>query len=123
MPIDIRKATVALIISLISSLAAVYIDGLEHEELSFYNPIIIGVNALWALIVAWILWDLFHGKDIKWTLILVAFVMVIFLIWDLIDFGFSPAQGFYALELFMFVVAYIFVRSPESKSWYAQKNE
>ena len=123
MPVAIKKASIALMISFISSLIAVYIDRLEDEGLSFKNPVIFGVNTVWALVIAWFIWDLFRGKDIKWALISVGFVMLFFLIWDIIDFGFGLVQGFYALELTMFMAAYIFVRSPENKSWYAQKKQ
>lgn len=115
MPVNIKKASVALIISLIASLAAVYIDGLEYEGLGFDDPIIFSVNVVWALVIVWVVWDLLRGKDIKWTLVLVGLVMLFSLIWDIVDFGFGLAQSFYALELIMFMVAYFFVQSPECK--------
>jgi len=121
LPSDIKKAAIALIISCISTLIAVYFDGLEFEELSYSDPFTLGINAIWALVVAWIIWDLIKGKDIKLTLVLVGAIMFAGLIWDFIEFGFSVAQIFYAVELLMFILAYFLVKSEESKAWYSVK--
>ena len=121
MPFDIKKAVIALVISCISTLLAVYFDGLEIREISFDNPLILGTNLIWALVVAWIIWDLTKGKNIKPTLILVGAVLLAFVGWDMYEFGFGIPQLFYALELAMFGAAYFFVSSAESESWRKQK--
>ena len=122
MPSDIKKAAMALVISCVSTLIAVYFDGLDFEEISFSDPFTLGINIVWALIIAWIVWDLFRGKDIKLTLIIVGAIMLASVVWDIFEFGFGMAQLFYVLELFMFVVAYFFVSTKESKSWYSAKS-
>ena len=122
MPSDIKKAAIALVISCVSTLVAVYFDGLDFEEISFSDPFTLGINIIWALIIAWIIWDLFRGKDIKLTLLLVGAIMLASLIWDISEFGFGMAQLFYALELLMFVAAYFFVNTKEGKSWYSAKS-
>ena len=122
MPSDIKKAAIALIISCVSTLVAVYFDGLEIEELSFTDPFTLGINIIWTLIIAWVIWDLLKGKDIKLTLVFVGAIMLASLIWDISEFGFGMAQFFYVLELLMFIAAYFFVNSKESKSWYLEKN-
>jgi len=48
--------------------------------------------------------------------------MLASVVWDIFEFGFGMAQLFYVLELFMFVVAYFFVSTKESKSWYSAKS-
>jgi len=122
LPSDIKKAAIALIISCLSTLTAVYFEGVEFEKLSYSDPFTFGINAIWALVVTWIIWDLINGKDIKPTLLLVASIMLAALIWDFIQFGFSVAQVFYAVELFMFILAYFLVKSEKSKAWYSAKN-
>lgn len=121
LPTDIRKAAIALVISLIATLTAVYFDGLAYEGLGFSDPLIVGANVIWALFIAWIVRDLFKGKGIKLTLILVGLIMITFLVWDVLDFGFSIAQVFYAIEILMFAAAYYFVTTPQSKAWFASK--
>jgi len=121
-PKQIKQAAIALIISLISSLIAVYVDGLAFEEMGFNDPWILGTNIIWALVIAWIIWDLFKGKKgIPITLILVGLIMLVALIWDYIEFGFSLAQVFYAIEILLFIVTYYFVMTPQSKAWFANK--
>ena len=119
MPSDIKKAAIALIISCVSTLIAVYFDGLEYEEISYSDPFTLGINIVWTLIIAWIIWDLFKGKDIKLTLILVGAIMLAALSYDWYEFGFGVAQVFYAVELLMFVFAYFLVKSKESREWYS----
>ncbi len=121
MPFDIKKAVFALIISCASTLLAVYFDGLEMEEIGFGNPLIFGMNLIWALVIAWVIRDLLKGKDIKLTLIGVGAVMLASIVWDSYEYGFGKPQVFYVLELAMFVAAYIFVSSEESKNWRARK--
>ena len=121
MPFDIKKAVIALVISCISTLLAVYFDGLEIQEISFDNPLILGTNLIWALVVAWIIWDLTKGKNIKPTLMLVGAVLLAFVAWEVFEVGFGVPQMLYALELAMFGAAYFFVSSAESESWRKQK--
>ena len=122
LPSDIKKAAIALVVSCISTLIAVYFEGLEFDEISFSNPVTLGFNITWTLIVGWIIWDLFKGKDIKLTLVLVGVIMLAALIWDFIEFGFAAAQVFYTVELLMFVLAYFLVKSEQSKAWYSAKS-
>ncbi len=119
MPSDIKKSAVVLVISCISTLLAVYFDGFEFPEVSYSNPLIFGMNLIWALIIVWIIWDLLKGKDIKLTLIFVGVIMLFSLVWDFFEFGFGIAQGFYVVELLMFVIAYFLVNSKESRAWYS----
>jgi len=100
----------------------VYFDGLDFEEISFHDPFTLGINVIWTLVIAWVIWDLFRGKDIKPTLILVGIIMLASLARDIAEIGFGLAQLFYVLELLMFVAAYFFVSTENSKSWYSAKN-
>lgn len=107
-------------ISCVSTLIAVYFDGLEIEEIGYSDPFTLGINIVWTLIIAWIILDLFKGKDIRLTLVLVGAVMLVSLVYDSFQFGFGMAQIFYTAELLMFVFAYFLVRTAESKAWYSQ---
>lgn len=122
MPTDIKKAAIALIISCVSALIGVYIDGIEVEGAGFSDPYTLGFNAVWALVIAWIIWDLLKGKSIKITLLLVGVIMLLSLAWDYIEFGFGISQIFYAIELIMFVLAYFWLSTRESKEWYAARS-
>jgi len=122
LPSDIKKAAIALVISCVSTLIAVYFDGLNFEDISFTNPFTLGINIIWVLIIAWVIWDLLQGKDIELTLVLVGAITLASLIWDISGFGFGMAQLFYLLELLMYIAAYFFVNSKESKSWYLEKS-
>ncbi|MES2820212.1 MAG: hypothetical protein V4812_14640 [Pseudomonadota bacterium] len=118
MPSDIKKAALALMLSCVSTLIAVYFEGLEYGEISLGDPLILGVNIAWICVVAWIIRDLLRANDIKATLILVGVILIVFLAWDLVEYGFGVPHLFYAFELAMFIVAYCFVSSKESKAWY-----
>ncbi len=122
MPSNIKKAALALVISCVSTLIAVYFDGLELEEISFSDPFTFGINVVWTLIIIWIIWDLLKGKDIKLTLLLVGAIMLVSVVWDFVEFGFSVAQIFYIIELLMFMSAYFLVKSKESAEWYSAKS-
>ena len=107
-----QKAGLALVFSCIATLIAVYFDSREFDDLGFDNPWILSTNMLWVLIVCWLIWDLFKGKNIRLSLLLVGAIMLASLSWDSYQFGFGPAQLFYAIELLMFACAY----------WFAGKN-
>jgi len=121
LPSDIKKAAIALVVSCISTLVAVYFDGLKNEELGYGDPFTLYLNIGWTLIIAWIVWELIRGKDIKLILILVGIVMLAGLVWEILEYGFGLSQVFYALELSMFVATYYFVSTKESKAWYNEK--
>jgi len=119
LPTEIKKAAIALIISCISTLIAVYFDGLELEGIGFNDSFTLGINIIWTLVIAWIIWDLFKGKDIKLTLIVVGAIMLIAITYDFFEHGFGIAQVFYSVELLMFVYAYTLVKSENSRAWYS----
>jgi len=120
LPNDIKKAAIALIISCISTLIAVYFDGVKIDDYGYSDPITIAFNFIWTLVIAWIIWDLFKGKNIKPTLIAVGVVIVFSLYLDFDEFGYNTAQIFYLIELLMFVVAWFLIRTKQSQNWYHQ---
>jgi hypothetical protein len=123
LPSDIQKAAMALVLSCVSTLIGVYLDGVAIEELGFSDPFILGTNIIWVLVIAWMLVDLLlRRKDIRRTIVLVGVVMLAFLIWDLVEFRFGLTQVFYAIELAMFVLVFVFLRSDASRAWYASKS-
>lgn len=107
-----QKAGLALVFSCMTTLIAVYLDSREFDNIGFDNPWILSSNMLWVLVVCWLIWDLFKGKNIQLSLILVGAIMLASLAWDSYQFGFGLAQLFYAIELLMFACAY----------WFAGKN-
>jgi hypothetical protein len=122
LPNSIKLAALSLVVSLFSSLAAVYLDGLVYEELSFGNPLILGTNALWSLVIIWLMWDLIHKKNIRLPLIFIGLIMLFFIVWDIIDYGFELVRWLYILELVFILVAYACLQSPESRIWLAEEN-
>ena len=121
-PPSIKSAAIALIISLIAALTGAYFDGIEVEELGFDDPITVGINFIWAMVIAWIIWDLYRARSIKWTLILVGALLLSSLIWNYIEFEASYSQLFYLIEFIMFIIAYGFTNTKASKDWFNTKN-
>nr|WP_010133768.1 hypothetical protein [Microbulbifer agarilyticus] len=122
MPNDIKKAAIALVLSCLCTLIAVYFDGQVFEEIGYGDPVTLGMNFVWTLIIAWLVWEIFKGKDIKLTLLIVAAIMLGSIVWDVSQFGFGIAQAFYVVELSMFGVAYLFLNSEESRNWYTSES-
>lgn len=120
MPSDLKKAALALVISCISTLIAVYFDGYEIGRVGFDDPFVLGMNIVWTFVIAWLIWDLYKGKDIRLSLVLVGAVMLAALIYDYIDLGFGIAQVFYSMELLMFCIAFVLANSKESRAWYSK---
>ena len=120
-PTSIKSAAIALIISLIAALTGAYFDGIEVEELGFDDPITVGLNFVWAIVIAWIIGDLYKARSIKWTLILVGAILLASLIWNYIEFEASYSQLFYLIEFLMFIIAYGFTSTKASKDWFNTK--
>lgn len=120
MPSDLKKAALALAISCISTLIAAYFDGHEIKRVGFDDPFVLGMNIVWTFVIAWLIWDLYKGKDIRLSLVLVGAVMLAALIYDYIDLGFGIAQVFYSMELLMFCIAFVLANSKESRAWYSK---
>ena len=118
MPSSIKNAAIALVFSLISALIGAYFDGIEVEELGFDDPITLVLNFIWVIIIAWIIWDLYRARSIKWTLILVGAIMLASLVWNYVEFGVSASHVFYLIELLMFAIAYVFTSTKASKDWF-----
>ena len=121
-PTSIKSAAIALIISLIAAaLTGAYFDGIEVEELGFDDPITVGLNFVWAIVIIWIIGDLYRARSIKWTLILVGAILLASLIWNYIEFEASYSQLFYLIEFLMFIIAYGFTSTKASKDWFNTK--
>ncbi|WP_250458722.1 hypothetical protein [Microbulbifer litoralis] len=69
----------------------------------------LGINAVWVLAIAWIIWDLLKGKNIRVTFFVIGAIMLASLFWDLVEFGFGISQIFYAVEIIMFSLAYFLI--------------
>jgi len=120
MPQNLKTASYLLIISCISCLVAVYIEGIALGEQFLEDPFIAGFSVLWVFVIIWLIYDLYKGKDIKLTLILVSFVMLGSIIFEIFEFGFGTAHYFYILELILFCISYFLINSRSSKDWYAK---
>jgi len=120
MPSSIKNAMIVLVFSLVSALIGAYFDGIEVDELGFDDPITLVLNFIWAIMIAWIIWDLYRARSIKWTLILVGVIMLTSLVWNYLEFGASKSQVFYLIELLMFAVAYFFTSTKSAKGWFKQ---
>ena len=122
MPSSIKNAMIVLVLSLVSALIGAYFDGIEVDELGFDDPITLVLNLIWAVMIAWIIWDLYRARSIKWTLILVGVIMLASLVWNYLEFGASKSQVFYLIELLMFAVAYFFTSTKSAKGWFKQSS-
>ena len=111
---------IVLVLSLVSALIGAYFDGIEVDELGFDDPITLVLNFIWAVMIAWIIWDLYRARSIKWTLIIVGVIMLTSLVWNYLEFGASKSQVFYLIELLMFAVAYFFTSTKSAKGWFKQ---
>ena len=120
MPSSIKNAMIVLVFSLVSALIGAYFDGIEVDELGFDDPITLVLNFIWAITIAWIIWDLYRARSIKWTLIIVGVIMLTSLVWNYLEFGASKSQVFYLIELLMFAVAYFFTSTKSAKGWFKQ---
>ena len=119
MPLTVRLVAIALVISLASTLTAVFLEGQEYDGMGFTEPLISGTNIIWALVVVWMLWDLFRKRNIESSLLFIGIVIVVFTAWNFIDFGFSLPLMFYLVELLMFVISYVLIRTQQSRKWFA----
>jgi hypothetical protein len=122
MPSSVKNACIALFFSCISTFVAVYFNGIEFEEMSFSDPLALGMNFIWTIIVAWLIWSLYRGRDIKVTLLIVSSIMLLSVMWGILSYGFSWSELFYSIEMIMFLIAYCFLRSNESKEWFLKEN-
>lgn len=117
MPATVKAIVVALFISLVATLIAAYLEGQEFEGMGFGDPLISGTNFIWALVVVWMMWDLFRKRNIELSLLFVGIVIIAFTIWDFIDFGVSLSLLFYVVEFLMFAVSYALIKTEQSKLW------
>jgi len=121
MPIQVKIAATALILSCISTLTAVYFDGQDDPLLSFANPGILVTNIIWIAIIIWLIYDLVIKKsNINLILNVVLVIMAVFIIWDYIDYGISTSLFFYMTEIVFFVTAIVLLRTKELKNWYVE---
>ena len=121
MPIQVKMASIALVLSCLSTLTAVYFDGMDNSALSFSNPGILVTNIIWAAIIMWLVFDLVKKKaNILLALRVVLIIMLAFAIWDYVDYGFTTSLLFYIAEISFFVIAIILLSKSQLKSWYAK---
>jgi len=118
MPKNLKTSIVLLILSCVSCLIAVYIEGKELGESFFEDPFIAGFNIIWVLVIIWLIYDLIKGKDISVTLILVGFVMLGSILFELYEFGFGNAHYFFISELSLFIITYLLLNTSSSKEWF-----
>ncbi len=122
MPSSVKKASIALMISLISTVIAAYLGEIYLDENGAMDSVFIGIDFIWALIIAWLIWDLYKKKDIKVTLVLVSIIMLVSVIWGVSWHGLDLSQLFYLFELLMFVTAFFLLRTKESNEWFSKND-
>jgi hypothetical protein len=115
LPSDIKKAAVVLIISAIFDFANTDFRSLDDEGLDL---MMVAWSSVYTLIIAWLIRELFRGNSINQTLFLLAGTSVVELMFEISTFGFGISATFDSVELLMFVVAYFFLNTKESKVWF-----
>lgn len=120
MPVQIKISIVALLLSGISALIAVYFDGLVYEELGFADPITLSLNILWSAVIFWLVFELIKKKShvIK-TVQLVLIICVVSAGWDYLEYGMSNALLSYFLEIIFFLIVLLYLNKSQSKKWLA----
>lgn len=117
MPLTIRAIALALLASLAANLIATWLEGTEFEGMGFSDPLIFGTSFVWTLVVIWILWDLYRGRNIELSLLFVGLIIIVFAVWDFHDYGISLSLIFYLIEFTMFLGSWFLIRAPQSRRW------
>ena len=124
MPVQIRNAVIALILSCISSLVSLVLNEVEGGEYGYSDTYSLVFSLIWVVIIIWIVWDVVKNrKDIRITLVIVSIIMFGATLLDLLASEFMFARVFDGIELVLWLIAFLFLNTRESKDWYAQNVE
>ncbi|MDH3493917.1 MAG: hypothetical protein OEM82_10230 [Acidobacteriota bacterium] len=119
MPIQIKAAVAALILSCISSLVALYFHEIEATGFGYSDSWSLGASILWVAIIMWLIWDVVKNrKDIRVTLVIVSIIMFAATALDVLAADFGLAQTFDAFEFVLWLVAFVFLNLASSKEWF-----
>jgi hypothetical protein len=119
LPLDIKKAIIALIASCVFSFTGFYFEGRQNNEFIFDDSWIFWIHIGWIAIIIWFITDILRRKNINTTILIVTIIMSAFFAWEYLEYGYSSAQIFRFLELSLFFIAYRLLRTEKSKAWYA----
>lgn len=108
---------------LVDHLSSFYDAHWEIAELSFDDPIYLGLSVLWAAVVIWLSIDIFkRKKHIPNTLKILCIIVIFFFILEFMEADLISASiiSFQFLEIIMWLVAYVLSVSSIGKSWFVE---
>jgi hypothetical protein len=122
MPLDVKKAIISLILSLLSMLLADYLNSLYIEGYTFFDPLMFVANLFWAAVVVWIISIILKKKNVIPSLYAVSAVMTYFLVTDILAVGFIPPQIFSVFEIIFFLIPVYFLKKNNAKLYIKENN-
>lgn len=120
MPREIKIVVVLLLLSSAIPFLVTYLDSLEYLDNDNYSTLLNTVDIFWLCIVLWIVWGIKNHANHRFTTMAVGLVILGFLIWDYIDFGFSISQPFSLLEAIIFFISWYILGKEKSRNWCAK---
>ena len=121
MPLDVKKAIASLILSFLSMLSADYLNSLYLQAHTFFNPYVLGMNVVWAVVLAWIISEILKKRNVIPSLYGVSAVVAYFLVTEFAETGFTPSQIFNVLEIVFFLIPVYFLKTANTKLWIEEK--
>ncbi len=119
MPVQIKRAIIALVLSCIASLTAVVFDLFHTGSLVISSPANLFFGLIWIFIIAWLIFDVVKRKrDIRLTLVIVSVIMFLSSALDFFDETFRMSYVFEVVELVLWIVALYYLDTKPSKDWY-----
>lgn len=119
MPVQIKRAIIALVLSCIASLTAVVFDLFQTGSLVISSPANLFFGLIWIFIIAWLIFDVVKRKrDIRLTLVIVSVIMFLSSALDFFDETFRMSYVFEVVELVLWIVALYYLDTKPAKDWY-----
>lgn len=123
MPNEIKATILILIVSSCLMFVGTYLEMDFYTEGGGYDPYIYTMDIVWALIVAWIIWDIaISKKDLKNTFLILAGIVFVFGVWNTIEYGFLYTTLLSAFEMVAYLYAYRLLKSNSVANWQMEAN-
>ena len=112
----VRMSVVLLIISCVCCVLGSYYDGLLDDPMSS------SFDALWGLVIMWMVFDLIRKKNITITMYLLTVICAFFTVNDYSEFGITRSLYFYTAETFLFLAISILLGFVDKEYWVDDKS-
>ena len=118
-PGDIKAAAIAIVVSCVFSIVSRVLDYIYPTEFGGNETIDVVFTVIWILLITWIVWDLLRNRrDIRLPLAVVSVIMFAGNAASLLAGYFSTARLFEILEMLVWLGAFYFLNTSQSKEWY-----